>query len=229
MPRKIDNKTSNHNNLEALHAYWDGIPKYLFVDIEKEVLETHPARSAILRILREGISDKIENQPVQRRILNAEEIRKLLKNERIELSKTGMYFHLNTLEEVGLIKVVARILQKRHKVAYYGRVAHHLFIRESETRSNRYAKLLSELRKLLLKKYPNEHLPTGRTLAKEYESQKRRREEILGKWLIDNEDTINELNLEFNVIFDALKLIDSCNPGYQDIFREILKLVKMDR
>ncbi|MHA2205509.1 MAG: helix-turn-helix domain-containing protein [Candidatus Thorarchaeota archaeon] len=215
----------------VLYSFWDSIPRIEFANISKEILESHPARKAILRILREGILE--ETVPPSddhriRRAINADEIREMLeKSKMAKVSKTGMYFHLKVLEEAGLIMVVSRILEGRHRVAYYGRVARYLFISDPEMRLQKYESLFSAVTKYAKARTPRSRVAHFRNIPKEYLKIKIERERMIGEWLIDNEDMITKLGLDLNELFDAVKLIDSSNPVYLDLFSDLFELLQI--
>jgi len=112
---------------QILYDFWDSLPGVKVLNVPSKVFTSHPVRSAILRVLREGLLEDDEATPPSkkaRHALNTKEIRRLLREtEDIEMSQTNLYFHINLMERAGLIQVVSRILEGRHKVAYYGRVA----------------------------------------------------------------------------------------------------------
>jgi DNA-binding transcriptional ArsR family regulator len=208
--------TKNEDEREVLYSVWDKIPKASFFDVEKQILQSHPARSEILRILKQGLDDGR-----RRYALNAQEIRKLLKkNSNITLSATNVYFHLNALEEHNLIQVVATILEKRHKVTYYGRSAQHLFVRPAESRLQSYVELSQEFSKFAKALDLDFNFRKLEKLPEDYHNLKRKREEILGRWISSNEEIVEKENLDLNRIFDFMKLIDSVNSEYLKIFQE---------
>ncbi|MHA1958108.1 MAG: hypothetical protein ACW968_14395 [Candidatus Thorarchaeota archaeon] len=151
----------------------------------------------------------------------------LEKSKMAKVSKTGMYFHLKVLEEAGLIKVVSRILEGRHRVAYYGRVARHLFISDPEMRLQKYESLFSAVTKYAKARTPRSRVAHFRNIPKKYLKIKIERERMIGEWLVDNEDIITKLGLDLNELFDAVKLIDSSNPVYLDLFSDLFELLQI--
>lgn len=207
-----------------LYEFWNELPKTKFMEISKDVLRSHPSRSAILKILRQGLTD--DNVQSVRHAMSADEIRSSLTTEfKIKMSKTGLYFHLSTLEELGLIFIVTRILEGRHKVAYYSRSAQHLFIRDPDSRLEAYERQLDALEKLAQVVPLQKSLQNLSSTPKEYQKIKMDREQALGEWLVTHEDIINEKELNISDLFDALKLIDAVHPRYielMEVFRKSL-------
>ncbi|MGY5879328.1 MAG: hypothetical protein RTV31_03710 [Candidatus Thorarchaeota archaeon] len=205
-----------------LYEFWNELPKTKFMEISKDVLRSHPSRSAILKILRQGLTD--DNVQSVRHAMSADEIRSSLTTEfKIKMSKTGLYFHLSTLEGLGLIFIVTRILEGRHKVAYYSRSAQHLFIRDTDSRLEAYERQLDALEKLAQVVPLQKSLQNLSSTPKEYQKIKMDREQALGEWLVTHEDIINEKELNISDLFDALKLIDAVHPRYIELMEGFRK------
>jgi hypothetical protein len=209
-----------------LYEFWEDLPKTKFVEISKDVLRTHPSRSAIIKILRKGLTDKDTN--TIRHAMNADEILSSLINDfKIKMTKTGLYFHLGTLEEVGLIFIVTRILEGRHKVAYYTRTAQHLFIRDTTSRLEAYERQLKELENLAKAIPLHKSLHNLSRIPGEFQRVKMEREQALGEWLVKHEEIINEKGLNISDLFDALKMIDTVNPDYVKLLSSLLKSLQI--
>ena len=205
-----------NNPRTILYEFWDTLPRTKFVEISKDVLRSHPSRSVILRILRQGRTD--ENSTSIRHALNADEIRSSLTKEfNIKMSKTGLYFHLGTLEELGLIFIVTRLLEGRHKVAYYSRTAQHLFIRDTDTRLQTYERQLEALEKFARVASLKKSLHNLSDVPIALQKIKMDREQALGEWLAEREEIISKEGLNISDVFDALKLIDSIHPRYVEL------------
>ncbi|MFW9843526.1 MAG: hypothetical protein ACFFEV_03005 [Candidatus Thorarchaeota archaeon] len=205
-----------------LYEFWDTLPKTKFVEISKDVLRSHPSRSAILQILRQGRTEG--NQKPVRHAMSAEEIRtSLTKDFKIKVSKTGLYFHLSTLENLGLLFVVTRLLEGRHKVAYYSRTAQHLFIRDTESRLEAYERQFEALEKLAQTTPLKKTLHDLSSHPEKFQQIKMEREQALGDWLVKHEDIIGDAGLNLNDLFDALKMVDSVNPRYISLLARIQK------
>jgi DNA-binding transcriptional ArsR family regulator len=215
------------NERKTLYDYWDKIPAMKFFDVGKEYYSAHPSRPAILRILKEGLIDdnlNAHSTPIIRHALNTIEIQRLL-NERkeIKISRTNLYFHLNTLEKIGLIKVVTMLLEgphKRNKTKYYGRVARNLFIGSLEISIKKYEGMFLEFRKLA--NCLNIELPHNYSeLPKYIVEMNQNIYQSLAKWLIKNEELIIRENLEMSELFDFFKFIIRINQVYFTDLRDI--------
>ncbi|UCE09460.1 MAG: helix-turn-helix transcriptional regulator [Candidatus Thorarchaeota archaeon] len=219
------------DNREILYSFWESIPRTAFINASKDVLGSHPARGAILRILREGVQEELvtpSRVEKIRRAMSADEIRERLKEAGMKkVSKTGMYFHLKVLEEAGLIKIISKILEGRHKVAYYGRVARHLFISDPEMRLQKYEQLFGTVTKFSKALVPGTKASHFRKIPKEYLRIKTERERVIGEWLADNEHLVIKLGLDLSDLYEAVKVIDSCNPAYLDLIGELYRLLQI--
>lgn len=189
----------------VLYEHWKKIPAKAFVDVSKKTMKSHPCRTAILDILREGVVDHRERR---RHAMNAKEIRGKLIERGIDLSINALYFHLNVLEENELILTVANILEGRHRVAYFGRVARYIFSQDPENRFQKYKSLFSQLSQLLEKLEGPGSTPNPKNLADMYLTMKQKREEVMADWLIDHEEIVISNDFSMNTLFEALKIID---------------------
>ncbi|MHA2232333.1 MAG: hypothetical protein ACXAB4_07565, partial [Candidatus Hodarchaeales archaeon] len=157
-------KRKENEEYQTLYDFWESLPNVTFIEITGKNYKSHPVRPAIMAILREGIIEEGDNKEAEgkrRYGLNSQEILDLLneKDEKIRgkyglndeklrdfipISKTNLYFHLDKLEKAGFIKEIAKILEGRHKVAYYGRTSRIFYLEDSIKALNYYRELLNE-------------------------------------------------------------------------------------
>ncbi|MFX1285591.1 MAG: hypothetical protein ACFFB5_18270 [Promethearchaeota archaeon] len=220
------------NKHQLLFDHWDKIPSFAYIDVPKDKYYSHPVKSEIVKLLREGIEEMSpDGRSVMRHALNVIEIKELLeKRKEIVMSSTNLYFHLDTLQEIGLIKVVAT-LQKgphgRNKVKYFGRVARNLFVGSEKISFESYTKRFNEFQKFanilelsLPKDYSN--------LPQKLLETKQQYYKVLGNWLVDHEDIIAKEKLDMGVLYDFLKMINEINPKYKEHFNEVFILLKKE-
>jgi len=191
--------------------------------LSSKVLSSHPARPAILRILREGVVDRFDEEPGERarHALKADEIRARLKEEGIKMSKTNLYFHLGVLVENDLVKVVAKMLEGRHRVAYYGRTARGIIHRDPEESLQDYRRRFLEAGRLAKAKRPDLDLGVVEGLAEEFLRIKQRRDAALTDWMAGNEALMSEHGINFYVVFEFMKSLDAINPEYVQFLRKV--------
>jgi DNA-binding transcriptional ArsR family regulator len=218
-----------NNERDILYSDWEEIPAMIFLDINKTVYKSSSVRKSILAVLREGASEEYQNKSVKRRSFNVNELKELLYSRKeIEISTTNLYFHLNVLEEAGMIKIVTTLLEgpyKRNKTKYYGRVARNLFITDQEKSYSTYESQFNEFKKLadLLNLPINENLSE---VAKKLVEVNQVHNQRIAKWLMSKEDLIEQEELNTSEIFEFLKLIDRFDPEYATLFKRITDPIK---
>jgi len=215
---------------QILIDHWDKIPSFAYIDVPKDKYYSHPVKSEIVGLLREGIEKKSpEGKSTRRHALNVVEIKELLERRKgIDMSTTNLYFHLDVLQELGLIKIVA-MLQKgphgRNKVKYFGRVARNLFVGSEKISLASYSQRFKEFEKLanilelsLPENYSN--LPQKLLETKQHYYK------VLGNWLVDHEDLIVKEKLDMGILYDFLKMINEINPKHNELFNEVFTLLQ---
>lgn len=217
---------------QILFDHWDKISSYEYVDVPKDKYYSHPVKSEIVRILREGIEEESPNGKSKvRHALNVIEIRDILERRKnIVMSPTNLYFHLDVLQEMGLIKIVAT-LQKgphgRNKVKYFGRVARNLFVSSEAVSLSKYSEQFVEFQKLaniLQLSLPKNYSNLPQLLLK----TKQQFYKVLGNWLVDHEELIEREKLDLGILYEFLKMINGINPKYTDLFNEVFSLLKQE-
>jgi len=223
-PMKIVEEAENDER-KTLYEFWERLPPITVLALSSKVMSSHPARPAILRILREGVVDRFDEEPVERvrHALKAEEIRARLKERRVKVSKTSLYFHLGVLEEYGLIKVVTKVLEGRHMVAYYGRTSRGIIHRDPEESLEKYRRYFEEAGRLAKAKQPRLNPMVVEGLAEEYLQIKQRHDAALADWMADNEELINENEVDFYSVFEFIKSLDSTSPEYVEFMDKVSK------
>jgi hypothetical protein len=215
---------------QILIDHWDKIPAFAYIDVPKDKYYSHPVRSEILGLFREGIEETSpEDKSMVRHALNVTEIKELLEKRKDRvMSITNLYFHLDVLEEIGLIKVAAT-LQKgphgRNKVKYFGRVARNLFVGSEKISLESYTKRFEEFEKLA--NFLELHLPEGYSnLPQKLLETKQHYYRVLGTWLVEYEDLIVKEKLDIGALYDFLKMINEINPKYNELFNEVFTLLQ---
>jgi DNA-binding MarR family transcriptional regulator len=212
----------------VLFEYWRDMPLIQIHDVPSEIMESHRVRPAIMKILRAGIPDEKESGRL-RHALNTKEIRRtLLDRDGIKMSQHNLYFHLNKLEEIGYIKVVARLLEGRHKVAYYGRTARSILRRDTEESLEKYEKWFQEMGRLSKSKRPEFDMDRLEGLAEEYLGIMRRRDRAQGEWMASNEESIYEGGIDSYSIFGLLQTLDVMDPELIGFIKKVRELFEVD-
>ncbi|UCG00782.1 MAG: hypothetical protein JSW11_14325 [Candidatus Heimdallarchaeota archaeon] len=215
-----------------LYSFIQDIDKVKILELQRG-FNKPPIRPAIMKVLREGIEDESTKQ--KRYALNAREIKQELdKNEGLikslgkkkqkalsEISYTNLYFHLNKLLEVGAIHTVVIAIERSHRIAYYGRTAQVILIRELETILPKYEEIFDEFSKFVKILKPNFNVEEIKIIPEQYYKLKNERELIIAHWVADHAHIIREANIDFTNIFSALKIIDTINPQYETLLKKL--------
>lgn len=227
---KTVKKDEHGDERKKLYEFWERLPPVTLLALSSKVMSSHPARPAILRILREGVVDRFDEEPGERvrHALKADEIRARLKEQDIKMSKTNLYFHLGVLEENDLVKVVAKVLEGRHRVAYYGRTARGIIHRDPEKSLQDYRRRFMEAGRLAKAKRPDLDLGVVEGLAEEYLRIKQRRDEALTDWMAGNEALMSEHGIDFYAVFEFMKNLDAINPEYVQFLRMAAKKLEIE-
>ncbi|MFX0185710.1 MAG: hypothetical protein ACFE95_21705 [Candidatus Hodarchaeota archaeon] len=215
-----------------LYSFHEKIPKYKLIRIPKG-FDDPPVRPAIMQILRKGIIDyDVQGKKLQRYALNAREIKKQLEEftdpDIKKISYTNLYFHLNKLLELGAIQIVAMVIERSHRIAYYGRSAYIILKSDPEAELQLYQKMFTEIYKLIKVLRPDVKIGDINTLSKKFFEYKSRRYEDIGKWLANHESIIRDENLDLNILFKSLSLLDTLNPEYKTLLSGLSTIIPPD-
>ncbi|WP_455463849.1 hypothetical protein [Candidatus Hodarchaeum mangrovi] len=232
---------------EILYSFWESLPTLKVIPQSEEEIYGHKTRLYVIRILRTGILEQ-GDIPKRRRALNAREILKMLKQNELEkeieeerpieleesqeeikaISLQSLYFHLQKLEEAGLIHTVTILREGRHNTAYYGRTARIFLHTDPKKNEHKIAKAFTAITELATFKNPNFDQVRMEELLKRllfFETQRRER---ISKWLTQHESTIIEKNIDLTSLFKFMELIDTINPDYIKLFQDLFTAVNLD-
>ena len=215
---------------QILFDYRDEIPSFVFRELPREKYFSHPIRREIIKILKEGLEEKSPDEKFNIRFaLNIKEIRDQLKKTHDKPPNiTALYFHMDILTELGLIKVVATLNEGPHgrnKTKYFGRVSRHLIVYNIDEECENYKLQFKEFEKFA--KHVGIQIPRNlRSLGKQYSDTKKEYYQILGKWLIEHEEIIERENLNLNLLFDFLKNIVAIHPRQLDLLGNMFSILQ---
>lgn len=224
------------NSCPELFSSIEGIDKVKILELPTG-FNKPPIRPAIMKVLRKGIED--ENTKQKRYALNAREIKRELdknkslleslsrkkKKSQTEISYTNLYFHLNKLLEVGAIYTVVIAIERSHRIAYYGRTAHVILIRELESILPRYEKIFGEFSKFAEILKPDISIEEIQRLPEQYHKLKAERELIMAEWVADHAHILRKENIDLTDIFSALRILDSTNSKYKTLFQKLAHII----
>jgi Fe2+ or Zn2+ uptake regulation protein len=229
---------------QILYSFWESLPPLTIITQPEEEIYAHKARLHIIQILRRGILEQ-EHDVTRRRSLNAREILKLLKQKQSDtpeddskeggvrdeskaISLQSLYFHLQKLEEAGLIQTVTILKEGRHNTAYYGRTARiylHTTPKKNEAKITQAFKAISEFASI---NNPNFEQVKMEGLLKKFLLFEDQRRERISAWLTQYESLIIENDIDLSGLYKFLELIDTINPDNITLFQEILELLSLE-
>ena len=217
------------NDRQELFDYWKNIPSFEFINITTDKYVSHPIRGKIVKLLREGVEEiSPDGKYTIRHALNVTEIASGLGGS--STSKTTLYFHLETLSEIGLVKTVAILHEGPHgrnKTKYFGRVARNLFLTSTKETCDNYNAQFKEFQKLA--NFRGINLPDNYSeIPERFNNTSERFYRILGKWITEHEELIEEKKLDTGLLFEFLKKIYSVHPEYNQLLIETFEVISRE-
>ncbi|MFX1286472.1 MAG: winged helix-turn-helix domain-containing protein [Promethearchaeota archaeon] len=215
---------------QKLFDHWKNIPQFVFVNVPKEKYFSHPVRRKIIRLLRKGIEEESPDGNFKvRHALNVSEIDDILsQTNEASISKTTLYFHLDILVELGLIKKVATLLEgpeKRNKTKYYGRVARNLFVSSRQYIYENYRLLFDEFHKFA--SLIGLNLPTNYSdIPKQFSETNEHFFRVFGEWLIKYEELIDKNQIDMNLLYEFLQTVNCTHSNYINLLNDLSQVLK---
>ena len=219
---------------EILYEHWANIEiiKYISKDTYIE-LDRQPIRDAIIKVLREGLPEGNK----KRHVLSLKELLPLVNNylgkdesqlesDKMPLKLTSLYYHRDKLIEDQLLVEVAKFLEGKRYVSYYGRTAKAYIGKGSEKEI--IIKTTSFIRETIMTVNPEANYLELDSLLSELENKLTSMDDFMETWIKKN-----EIQLIKNDI-DIIKLIDIFSPYFllvpdlQPIFVRLGKLMKFE-
>ncbi len=228
---------------QILYTFWESLPRIQFVKDAEKIYYAHTARQVILKALGEGIKEEIEEESDKisiRRALNAQEIYHRIgvyKEEKrdiqginwneFDISLHNLYFHIQKLEEVGLIQTVAILREGRHNVSYYGRTAQVLIFRidyeEYEKIENAFSAMArlvphvdSKLKSERIQDFYKRYVQIGQSHSKK-----------LFESLAKFEKALQETDVDPGDIANFIELLLTINPEFVKLLNELIEYLEL--
>ena len=228
----------------VLYSFWESLPPLKVITQPEEEIYAHPARRHVIQILRKGIFEQQDNL-TRRRALNAREILKLLQQKQSDTPKDAskkegdqdafkpvslqsLYFHLQKLEEAGLLQTVTILREGRHNTAYYGRTARiylHTDPKKNELKITEAFRAISEFASINSPNFEKAKMEELLEKLLLFEDQRRER---ISTWLTQYESMIIEHDIDLTGLFKFMELIDTINPNNIRLFQEIIELLSFE-
>ncbi|MFX0114955.1 MAG: hypothetical protein ACFFB3_10445 [Candidatus Hodarchaeota archaeon] len=216
-----------------VYEFWKEVPTIIEVGSEcYSTIVSQEFRSAILTILRKGIHDDYTQQHnlPKRHALSAPELRPLLE-EKLEqdVLLSNVYFHLEKLEKANLIKKIAKRLEGRHYVTYYGRTCK-LIIggRDEESKSTKYEYFCKSFN-LLEALNPNINKKKLDELVEKISQRQSELYEMEKDWLEKNHQTLLDLDIGVLELYEFIsRTLRPRDPHLQELLTEFYNLIGLE-
>jgi DNA-binding transcriptional ArsR family regulator len=225
---------------EILYRFWETLPPLKIISRPEEEVYGHKVRLHIIRILRKGILDQLDNSR-RRRALNAREILSILKEMQTEekkdeeeapkakdISLQSLYFHLQKLEEAELIQTVTILRKGSHNTAYYGRTARIFLHTDPVKHEKKISQAFAAIRQFAKVKNPDLNVEKIDDFRERYLTHEKQRSERISKWFIQYESLIVENNIDLTSFFKFMEIIDTINPENIQILKELQETLKFE-
>ncbi|MHA2089783.1 MAG: winged helix-turn-helix domain-containing protein, partial [Candidatus Kariarchaeaceae archaeon] len=191
-------------------------------------------RGAILDILAIGVDDVYPDtdEIMTRHALTAKELNESV-NERIgdNVKKSNLYFHLQKLEEVGLVKEIDKIPTGKRYIHYYGRTAKAYLVPGSSEKNEKYQELLLvKFPQLIQKIQPN---ASEKEIGEVVEAVNeiflgKYPNTVLGQWLEAYQKHIIDLDIDIRRFIDLVIMISKYDVNTIHNIQKFVKLLKFD-
>ena len=222
-------KDSNFKH-SRIYSFHSELPQFKFTTLPKQFNES-PIRPSIMTILREGIFSKDSNDQL-RYALSAQEIKELLSNSPLaevkNVSYTNLYFHLKKMLEARVIQIVAYVVERNHRIAYYGRTAKLIFFSDPSTQLQNYKSSFEELANLLRILHPEIDTKIFDQYPAKYLADEEEKAVQIAKWMAKNEDVISKNGLNINQIYKAMKILIDYSDIKDEAIKEIVELFMVE-
>ena len=223
--KKIDDQ-----EWQKVYEFWKNVPTIL--EIGKDTfakIVNQDFRGAILDILREGIIDDYiqENGLSRRHAMSAPEmLPKIREKLGYKVKLTNVYFHLEKLEKANLIQEVAKKLEGKHYITYYGRTSKLILSDDSGVCELKFLQSAYDLAKNL-----NQEIDTQKlnTLISKIHGRIGELHQIEKEWIQNNHEILFQLDIDVLELFDFIKdYLRNSDPIFQDLISDFYREVKLD-
>ena len=225
---------------EILYSFWESLPPLKIISRPEDEIYGHKVRLHIIRILRKGIIDQLDNSR-RRRALNAREILSILKEMQTEekkdeeeapkakdISLQSLYFHLQKLEEAELIQTVTILRKGSHNTAYYGRTARIFLHTDPVKHEKKISQAFATIKQFAKLKNPDLNEEKLDDFRERYLAHEKQRSERISEWFIQYETLIVENNIDLTSFFKFMEIIDTINPENIQILKKLQETLKFE-
>ena len=218
-----------------LYLYWNQLP--LKIELENEVAQkivNQPIRAEIMKCISAGIVDEYcakYNFP-KRHALNAHELLECIElRTNKQTTIQNIHYHIKALIEENLLVPVATILEKRHKVTYYSRVAK-MFLRKqlaSYAEPDNMEVFYAPMSRKLASMHDDKSYKELLKIFQDYELKRLQfQENISLRWVDKNQELLDAYDTNLFYLVRFLNLFNFLDPDIHQFYKEMIKLLDLD-
>ncbi|MCK5183274.1 MAG: hypothetical protein KAQ95_03125 [Candidatus Heimdallarchaeota archaeon] len=214
---------------ELLYSYWETLPLVVSIDIPSEEVLTHEVRTLIIYSIRKGKEEKwIDGTKRIRHSFSAKELLDMA-NKKLEekMKLQSMYFHIQKLQDFGLLDVIATLHKGRHNIAYFGRTARG-FLFESKKEKTKYDDYFAEAGRFAKALNPKVSEDLFKDYLKEFKAINFESDKQMKQWLEDRKEFINENNIDSATMYSFLRRINYHNREMTALMKKVAELIDLD-
>ncbi|MCK5046500.1 MAG: hypothetical protein KAS22_07960 [Candidatus Heimdallarchaeota archaeon] len=214
---------------ELLYSYWETLPLVVSIDIPSEEVLTHEVRTIIIYSIRKGKEEKwIDGTKRIRHSFSVKELLDMANKKLDEKMKLqSMYFHVQKLQDFGLLDVIATLHEGRHNIAYFGRTARG-FLFESKKEKTKYDDYFAEAGRFAKALNPKVSEDLFKDYLKEFKAINIESDKQMKQWLEDREEFINENNIDSATMYSFLRRINYHNREMTALMKKVAELIDLD-
>ncbi|MFX1511240.1 MAG: hypothetical protein ACFFCQ_01485 [Promethearchaeota archaeon] len=206
-----------------LYEFWKDAPTILEVDeVTFNKIALQEFRGAILDILRIGVLDDYAKEKglPRRHAMSAPEMLPYLKEKlEYDVRLSNVYFHLEKLENAQLIRKIAKRLEEKHYITYYGRTSKliiHQSPKDFELHESKEIKHVYKLSKIIKGDFNEQKLneivgKISQRYNELYEMEK--------EWIKNNHDMLFRQDID---VLEFYGFIANLLRGRDSIFHDLL-------
>lgn len=211
---------------ELLYLYWEKLPLVIDIEMPIEEVLSHEVRNLIIYFIRKGIEERKKDGSLKvRHAFSAKELLDYANKKMEEKMKLqSMYFHLQKMQEFGIIEVVTTLHEGRHNIAYFGRTARG-FLFENPKEKNKYDQYFAEAERFAKVLNPKISEKKFGELLQEFKTINKKTENEITEWLKKKEKLINENNIDSATLFSFLRRINYNNDRMTKLMKEVADLL----
>ncbi|MFX1255352.1 MAG: hypothetical protein ACFFCZ_27365 [Promethearchaeota archaeon] len=225
--------TEQNNKIKRFFKYWESLDKIKILPVDEFDKLNQEVRGAICDVLATGTDDVYPgtNEILKRHVLSANEIKDLVekKLER-EIKKNNLYFHLQELMKLNVIRIVDALKTKggrgKKYSAYYGRTAKMFLIGGPKEKKELNLLFEKEFLNLLKRLNPEISINELKQVINDIGTIRQNDFTYFVSWLKTHESILDDLNIDFRDLFSLVNLLKIHDSK---IFQGIINLSKLLR